>query len=306
MIKEIADYVYRIKDNPAYWWSNWHYEFEKLLQNHEFLPSEDWSPIDTCFIISTGRTGTKFLAKLFDQYDDIFSIHEPDPDFLELGIGYAKGKYSFKTSKREINMNRRALCKKVKREKCSTYIESNNRLFSLIDVLIEEFANPKILHIVRDGREYVRSGMSRSYGGYYSKEDPFPRIKANYFPEDPYYEKWEDMSQFEKICWLWQKKDGYILNDVENYDNTITVKFEDVFKQKGSPGLRKIANFLDFDENELKSKFADMESNRINKTKEYKIPKWEEWNKNMIKSFDEIAGEHMKNYYNYERIYEKD
>lgn len=302
MIKELANYIYRFKKNPSCWLSNWHYEFDRVLQNCELLPSQDWSSIDSCFIISTGRTGTKFLAKLFDQFDEIFSVHEPEPEFLRLGIKYAKEKYNFVKIKKEIDMNRRAWCKKVKREGCKTYIESNNRLFSLMNPLINIFDSPKIIHIVRDGRDYVRSGMSRHYGGYYSERDINPRLQANYFPDDPYYDEWKKMSQFEKICWLWQKKDGFILNDVENYDNAITVKFEDIFIKDGYPGILKMAKFLGFGKKKLKSEFVEMQSNKINKSKEYKIPKWEEWNQNMLKKFDEIAGEHMKNYYNYERI----
>ena len=104
------------------------------------------------------------------------------------------------------------------------------------------FNNFKIVHIIRDGRDYLRSGMGRIW---YTKEDDDPRMKATYFPNDPYYDKWNEMSRFEKICWRWQKKDGFIYDQVEEMDNAITVKFEDIFKDDNFTGVHRIIKYLD-------------------------------------------------------------
>jgi len=296
MIKEIADCIYRCKENP----SNWRYEFDKFLQEYELLPPQDWSTINFCFITSTGRTGTKFLAKFLDNLDEIYSIHEPDPNFRKLSINYAKGKYSFNRAKNEIEINRRALCRKVKREESRMYVESNPRLFSLIKPLKEVFIEPYIIHIVRDGRDFVRSAMSRPYGAFYSKGDTKPRLKANDFPDDDYYDKWNDLSVFEKICWYWKKRDEIIYLDMKDYSNGLTIRFEDIFKRINDyQSVKEICDFLELEDEKAISIFKSMQENKINKTKQYSIPHWKEWDEGRKLKFNQIAGEHMKKYYDY-------
>lgn len=78
------------------------------------------------------------------------------------------------------------------------YIESNNRLYSFINPLREIQPNAKFIHVVRDGREVVRSDMSRNFCTDMYKRY---RIAASYFPNDPYYNSLDQMDRFEKICW---------------------------------------------------------------------------------------------------------
>lgn len=55
----------------------------------------DWEDIQVSFIISTGRTGTKFLSDIFNRASNTTSLHEPMPSFLELANDYARGIISF-------------------------------------------------------------------------------------------------------------------------------------------------------------------------------------------------------------------
>ena len=172
------------------------------------------------------------------------------------------------------------------------YIESNNRLYSLIQVLNGVLENPKFIHITRDGRDIVRSGMSRKW---YEKDDPFPRIAASHFPDDPYFDEWDDMNKFEKICWWWQKKDGIILNSLKNIESSIRVKFEDIFSNEtGLHTIEKIISFLNI------SLIIGPEifKRKINVTKKYSFPKKEKWDANINESFNRISGDLMK-YYGY-------
>ncbi|ADL13648.1 sulfotransferase [Acetohalobium arabaticum] len=274
------------------------YRIDEIRMKAGLLGFQEWQGIDKYFIISTGRTGTKFFAKFLDEFSDIYSIHEPEPDstLVRLAIDYARRKISKQNAIEKVEQIRRAMCKDVKRKKASSYIESNNRLFSLIPVLREVFEDIKIIHIVRDGRDYVRSGMSRDW---YVEEDDAYRLQANYFEEDKYYNQWTNMTRFEKISWMWQKKDKFIYRSVKKADDSITVKFEDIFKDEDYKGLYRIAEYINLPENELKQMIDKMMNKRVNSTKEYAIPHWTEWNQKLRNKFDNIAGEHMKKYYNY-------
>ena len=274
---------------------NWPYKLDKIRMRLRSLGKQDWSDVNKYFVVSTGRTGTKFFAHFLDQFSSTYAVHEPAPTFLRLAINYATNNVTEKYAIEKIERYRRAMCKKVKRMGVNNYIESNNRLFALLEPLKEVFDDFKVVHIVRDGRDYVRSGMSRNW---YTDSDG-SRLRAIYFPDDPYYEKWDQMSRFEKICWRWQKKDGFIYDQVEKMDNAITVKFEDIFKDDNFTGVHRIIKYLDLNEGEAEEIIDRMMNKRVNSTKNYEIPKWENWEQEMIEKFDSIAGHHMKKYYNY-------
>ena len=51
------------------------------------------------FIVSTGRTGTKFFEDFLSQnFNEVYAVHEPRPDFFDIGIS----KIRKNTSKEEI------------------------------------------------------------------------------------------------------------------------------------------------------------------------------------------------------------
>jgi len=274
----------------------WPYDLDRIKMQFHLLESQDWEKIDKYFIISTGRTGTKFFAKFLNQFGNVYATHEPSPDFLGLAIDYVRGEVSKKEVIKRIEQDRRALCKDIKRKQANVYVESNNRLFSLIDPLRDVFNDYKIIHIIRDGRDYVRSGMSREW---YTKKDKYPRLKATYFSNDLYYDKWDTMSRFEKICWRWQKKDGFILDSIKDDPNSITVKFEDIFKDDDYKGIYQIAEYIGLPKSETDKMIDKMMNRKVNSTSKHIIDKWSSWSQDMVESFEEIAGEHMKKYYDY-------
>ncbi len=267
-----------------------------------FYNGRDWKNVKVRFIVSTGRTGTKFLAKFFDSFSSTINArHEPNPDFLKLGINYARGKVSFDKACATIKKSRLWICNEIDKNNVKIYIESNNRYFSLIPVLWKIFPDAKIVHIIRDGRDYVRSVMNRDHytvkdGIYYKKK---LRLQAIDFPDDFYYDKWNKMSQFEKCCWQWVKRDSFIYKEVKHDGRAITVKFEDIFdKNKDYTGLWKIVNFMQLDISKEKfiekcNKFMD---NKINRNKTYIFPHWKEWSKKQRQQFINIAGKHMELY----------
>lgn len=62
-----------------------------------FFRNRSWEEIKVNFIVSTGRTGTQFLTRFFRNLSSqIDSCHEPDPDFLKLGLTLPGGKFLLK------------------------------------------------------------------------------------------------------------------------------------------------------------------------------------------------------------------
>ncbi|MBE9117842.1 sulfotransferase [Lusitaniella coriacea LEGE 07157] len=272
---------------------------DKKLLRYGLLGKQNWGAIDKVFIVSTGRTGTKFFAKFFSFFPSTLSLHEPNPSCLKLAVDYAQELVSYDTAVKTIEENRRVLGRSAKRLDAKLYIESNNRFFSLLKPLREVFPDAKIVYIVRDGRDYVRSGMARWW---YTEEDRGSRLRADMFPSDPYASKWEEMSRFEKIAWRWQKKDGLINKNFQYLDNAIKVTFEDIFKSPDRKGLFEITRFIGIPDSEVQyhldeSKIGDK---KVNTNRKEVIPKWQNWSDEMKHEFDAIAGEHMKLHYAYD------
>lgn len=273
-------------------------EFDTRLLRYGLLPKQDWSSIQQVFIVSTGRTGTKFFSEFFNLFPGhIQSYHEPYPDFLKLAVDYAQGLVEFETALQEIEENRRVFYRDMKRRGIRLYIESNNRFFSLLKPLREVFPNSKVIYIVRDGRDYVRSGMSRVW---YKEEDREPRLRADMFASDPYADRWAHMSRFEKIAWRWQKKDGFIYNGFQGLDNAIQVRFEEIFSNPARPGIFQIAQFIGISDDETRGYLEKMGNKKVNTNSKQVIPKWTEWDDDMKRAFDSIAADHMKLHYDYE------
>ncbi|MHA1724315.1 MAG: hypothetical protein ACTSXH_05675 [Promethearchaeota archaeon] len=287
-----------------------------------------WKELNPKFIISNGRTGTRFLSHFFNTLsNEIDAQHEPSPSILKLRYQFGTGKFSLEKAIKKFKRERFELYTSIQKP---IYIESNPGLSSLIPVIRKVFSSYKIIHIVRDGRDWVRSTINR--GIYSSKIDrsltpmlPLlrlfapnvikkPKIKnininaylrdiwrfrALDFKKDPYYKKWPQMSQFEKNTWLWNKIDDSIYQEIKDDPNAKTVKFEDIFnKEKKYQGINEIINFFELKDLSKSSNLNIDEffSKKINISPLYSFPNWKLWDDTYTSQFNEIAGEKMKNY----------
>lgn len=251
----------------------------------------DTTKLNKYFLISTGRTGTRFLANFLNLFEINYAVHEPLPNLLAEGNDFARNRISAEEIKKKYLAGRQIYFKEIlKNRQIKKYIESNNRLYSFIPVIRELYPESKFIHVVRDGRDVVRSGMSRHF---YTKQDKTYRISADLIPDDPYFEKWNNMDQFEKICWWWQKKDSMIFNDTYSFEDSILIKFEEIFNQRdGYPGIKRILSFLNIEN--VSDDFIKSKIKKVNETKSFAVDHWKNWDEDKLKKFDTIAGNHMR------------
>lgn len=265
-----------------------------------FFNDIDYADIKARFIISTGRTGTKFLASFFNQLSpSILAYHEPYPSFRKLGIDYASRKVPHRKALSNFKYGRMAILNRLIKSNKHIYVEANCNLFSLVPIIREVFPDYRIIHIVRDGRDYVRSAMSRLL---FREDDNLKRLKASDFPSDPYYNRWGGMSRFEKICWHWVKMDEIIYESIQNDSKCLTLKFEDIFDSNTQYSeIKKLIDFFDMDIKADSEYISALMTKKINKTANYQMPHWKNWDTKKKKQFLDIAGTHMKIYgYNIE------
>ncbi|MBD3216061.1 MAG: hypothetical protein GF311_25840 [Candidatus Lokiarchaeota archaeon] len=278
------------------------------------------------FIISTGRTGTKFLTSCIrSTFNKITLRHEPGREILKLRFLFGTSKI---TKKEAIHYFLEKKYDYYAKLSTKYYIESNPYLILLIPIIRELFPKSKIIFITRDGRDWLRSAFSRGLYGSFLFRTKLPiinilrmipdelykiknilklkninsyyrdlwRIRAPDFKEDPFRNNWRIMDQFERLAWKWQKLNDLGLKSIENDKNSIVVKFEEIFNTNDFSGFFKILDFLklNYDKEDLSMNIPMLFSEKINKTNDYLISHWKNWNREKIIRFNKIAGGQMK------------
>lgn len=266
---------------------------------------DSWSGIQCDFIVSTGRTGTMALARLCAECfgSQVDSRHEPHPDLFHLAAATVRHGLTTSQVIRELGESRRHVLSDLRRKKCRWYVESNNNLAWLIPAVRSLFPHYRIIHIVRDGRDVVRSW----YGKYVNSADSSPavfagpndvrqRIGANDVPSDEYHSRWESMGRFERLCWIWSRTDAAIQNAIDGDDRCCTIRFEDIFGDKEEfAGAVSLISFLANGRAAPADGFIRERMRvRSNASEAHALPHWSAWPQEMQATFAAIAGSQMR------------
>ena len=234
------------------------------------------------FVLSMGRSGTKFLSSLLGGYQAAYVVHEPLIDDFK---AHQQAFHSEKDAQDYIKQIRlKEIYLRSRKRNIRAYGEVNSVLRRHSRAIKNELPHAKLIHLIRDGRNVVRSMMSRWT---MTNEDPNTRI---IFPtsDDPWKQKWPEMSRFQKLCWYWWVENDYLSRNIDHH-----VKFEnlisdyDYFKTQL---LDKIHL------NIPKHKWEEEVNKPKNITKKQSVPHWKEWDSNMTDQFNEICGDLMKKF----------
>lgn len=281
-------------------------------------------PNPSIFITSVGRTGTKFFAHLFDKViPECNAFHEPGlVNFPSLrGLRWNLKHFPFRhvtIDKFRLSRNVRGLSLKrnagtmsetdaaqvlyklrqtfVNRLQPPLYVESNFQLVGLIDVLPQVFRNCRIVFIVRDGREWVKSSYSYG-GGWYGPLHLIAslgigRLSAVHCQEDAWTQKWSSFNSFQKNSWLWMRKNSYALECVKRTPQARTFKFEEIFLEPNR--YETLREVLEFATNLPAAEFQygpleGVLERKLNKSQPGCFPSWTKWSSEQVAQFQEIC-----------------
>lgn len=270
----------------------------KTFSNFFWADIQDWKGKDIVFIISTGRTGTQWLAEFFNNsFQNLLALHEPDPSFLNLGKDFLTNNISFDSAKKRYLIGREHVLYGLEKNNNNIYIESNNRLFSMIPLIKELFPDSKIIHVVRDCRDFILSLHKKNYSKNGFSGLPF---NATDFPDDRYHDSWYQLTVNEKIAWYWNMVNETIIDNTQKDNDVLRIKFEDIFnKNKEYKGLERIINFCGVAPNSFSlDKHNDSLMNKKNASSNYLLPPWEEWDRDLKENVLKISGDLME-YFGY-------
>ena len=231
------------------------------------------------FVLGFGRSGTAFMANFLNQAQGAHVFHEP---VFEDFYAHARAHYDPKAAERYIQgFRKKEIYSRMGHIPSGIYGETNGNLRCHANAIRKAFPSAEIIHLVRDGRDVVRSHMSRRT---MTIKNPFS-MSMHPMETDPWKAHWHEMGRFARICWYWQEENRRLRTTIGK-----TVQFE------------KILTSYELFEKEVlepcgihieKTIWESARSTPRNITSEFSMPKWDQWTKEQQKNFLEICGDEM-------------
>jgi hypothetical protein len=175
-----------------------------------------------------------------------------------------------------------------------------------VGVIPEFFPDAKLLVIIRDGRDFVRSAYTSD------NPDPTPvgwlddrplskleryialgRLRPH--PNDIDETAWMDMHPVEKNAWLWSETNRIIFKGLEKWkpENVLVIRFEEFFADTMA-GYRKLRGWLGFTSPMPEEKVRQRLERKINKRTGIILPPPAEWDEKLNQMFMKYAGDMMR------------
>ncbi len=200
------------------------------------------------FVVSTGRTGTQFLARTIAGWG-ARSHHEPGPWWLRhLSNAHASGAVSTERAVR--------LLHRVRDDALAVdepWFEASCLDHGLVGPLLDAFPDATVVQVVRHPVGYVRSAQdwgAYRFGGRPLNVLPYRRLAPPHFhPWNPAERvRWAAQDQFARLAWAWAAMNRAMRTQGEGSDRFRTVRFESLTDPDDGPDeLRRLVDDLGLD-----------------------------------------------------------
>lgn len=232
------------------------------------------------FLLGVGRSGTHLLAGLLNAAAGTMVFHEPLREDFESVVRAHKSEDEALAYL--IGFRKRRIYALMPDLGVRAYGEVNSALRFHARAIKTAFPHARLLHLVRDGRDVVRSIMARKHytGTGIGHQELSP------LPGDPLYERWDLLSRFEKVCWLWADGNRRLRQEVEKI-----VKFENLVEDYAY-FRRNIEEALEIEVGSQAWERAVR--NFSHPTAKFSIPYWREWDAAAMRGFEQICGDEMR------------
>ena len=230
------------------------------------------------FVVGLGRSGTSFVAHLLNELPGCAIFHEVFSDRDALVEAYWS---PISAANYLSGFRGRLISARILKTKCELYGEVNSYLRYHVDAL-RVLWNPKLFHLVRDGRPVVRSMMNRQT---FTEKDS--RHSGQLLPSssDPFAKAWPNMDRFEKACWLWMDTNKRLLGY-----NLPLIRFEDI-TQSYEEATSQV--FAPLGKNLPINRWQELVRMPINISNNDLFPDWKDWTSEQKKTFEKICGNVM-------------
>lgn len=242
-------------------------------------------------IVSSGRTGTQFLAHYFQgNFEDVVAVHEPKP---RATVRIASNAWAAAAVPRGLPLAvLRRKARRLESLRCRLYVESNPFLWGAVDLFDEVFGEPAVVHVVRDPRTQVRSslnhGTSTGLKGLANRWVPFwyPEVRAVPGVGDKAH--WLD-----RAAGLWTLVNERLREAGTRCSNYHLLRYEDLFDESYS-GLDQLCEILGLDALGAGAPVDPAVPRNVG-VREV-LPSWESWSDEECRTLDRICGPLMSAY----------
>lgn len=248
-------------------------------------------------IVSTGRTGTGFLADLLQRRVPQADAHHITPHSTWINLlsnAYLAGLLSKGLL---VRLARALKGRHLQRCGKAHFVDSNNHLYALVAVAPEVYPGLKVVHVVRDPRTYVRSHLNwaRQRRKSFFANYLLPLWQPNAFLiREMSLSQWLSLSRFERFCWIWDFKNRFIETLAGSGTPYLRVRFEDLFEDLDpEPHFRRLFEFMELPApDELRQEV----SRPHNETRVRPHPGWREWHPRQCARLHALCGSKMADY----------
>ena len=264
------------------------------------------------FIVSTGRAGSMMMAKVLAMHQDLLVLHEPLPHLNVEAFSHWKGRHQVQRLRKRVKRKRSSLIAQSDWNRC-TYVESSHYSAHLIRDLHNLF-DARFIHLYRDGRSFVRSGLERGWWYPESYGDVFKRSPLGGFWEREILDRarrmllldvgfsWSDHrldppsrfgGRLEKISWLWAEINRSILNQLADFPDEMYTSL--ALEEFSEETLESVLDFVGVrTKSSVLHQMMRTARKRPNQTKKQTVPNFDSWSEEDKSTFREIAGPMMR------------
>lgn len=177
------------------------------------------------------------------------------------------------------------------------YIESNPLMGGFLEAFDQVFPNAHLIHVVRDPRTYVRSGIN--FGAFSGLKRVALKMIPDWLPRPEHFsppgeKSWGEMDNVERLAWYWSTINRELNRGEAIYGaKYLRIRFEELFAMDGA-GLRRLTEFLGLPASEQLLEESNRE--RVNASTKPRMPKWEEWTTEQKEKLLHYCGELMRGY----------
>lgn len=233
------------------------------------------------FIVSSGRTGTKFIADYFSQFEDVKAVHEPKPSRILRMWTTARleGKVDNDVLSGVLYKKRRSLEREAKTH---IYIESNPYLSGFVGSFDGVFKNSIVIHIIRDPRDYVKSAAN--HGNFGGIKNLFNSHVPFWYPDVAKINGLKDkITPKMRVACYWKEINEFLSDEGSKLGNYHLLKFEDIFDSSGS-GLKQLEEIIGLQP----SPKNEQNLAAINKSRGSAVDSWQSWSSAECRQMDKL------------------
>lgn len=188
----------------------------------------DVCSVESLFLITPGRSGTKSLVDFCKSNTSLYSVHAPTPWLASVGFSFHQGSIT-PDAARYAFYSAREKYLKDSYERDLVFFDGDCKNLPISLEIARLMPNSKFVHLVRDPRAFIKSGLAR---GYYQDK---PCAMWGHLLPNKNYEFSNPVSQVEKIAYFWNEANNIAEQAKAELGaaRVLTIRAEDMFNDSG-------------------------------------------------------------------------